>query len=133
MGFDANAFEMGYEFREPPTYHLEFPSRWSMWRLARRTARSVRRRGPTSVTIPLTRPLDEETCYASVGYVTDQDRKDVGAYLEEFFGQRRLHVSALRLKFVRVVEPGSRAARSDYPANPYDLVEATLTVSAQAR
>lgn len=130
--YGHEAYEVGLGFAGTPVYGLELPGKWSMGRLVRRTARTARRRGPSSVTIQLTRPLDEESCYSSYGTVNNQDIDDVGGRLRERFGRRGLEVTDLRLEFLRVVEPRSKAARSDYPPEPYDVVEATFTVQARS-
>lgn len=126
MDFDPDMYELSEYFAGPPsTYHLVLPSKWRMKWLVWRSVRAARRQ-PTNVVIQLTRPLDEETGYASITTMDKQDYDKVLGDLQGYFGSKGLTVSDLGLKYIRRVKPSG-----DFQ-EPYDLVHAMFTV-AEAR
>lgn len=127
MDFGADAYELGEYFAGPPgTYRLVLPSKWRMKWLVWKNARAARRQ-PTNVTVRLTRPLNEESCYLSITTMDQQDYDWVLEGLQRHFGAKSLTVSELRLEHLRRVAPDGGFQE------PYDLVEAVFTVTAAQR
>lgn len=122
MEFNADAYELSECFAGPPgTYHLVLPGKLHMKWLVWKNVRAARRQ-PTTVTVQLTRPLNEEACYSSVTKMNPQDYDWVLGSLQGYFGAKSLKVSELQLKYLRRVTPSG-----DFE-EPYDLVEATFTI-----
>lgn len=120
---NADVFELGEHFAGPPsTFHLLLPGKLRMKLVVAKVARAKRKKSTVLVTLQLTRPLNEESCYLSVATMDKQDYANVQAQLEAHFKPKGLTVGQLKLKLLKKVSP-----RGEF-AEPYDLVEATFVV-----
>lgn len=122
MELNPDAYELGQYFTGSCVYRLALPSKWRMKWLVWRKVR-VARRQPTSITLQLTRPLDEESGYPSITKMGQRDYDWVLANLQEHFSAKNLKVSELQLTHLKRVMP------SENFQEPYDVVNATFTIT----
>jgi hypothetical protein len=124
MDFGAELFEMDDYFAESPQrYHLLLPGKRRMNSLVRKTARALQKKTSVPVTLELRRLLNEESCYATIPEMHQQDYDHVGGILGGYFELKGLTVAELELKYVKNVRPSENMLES------YDLVKATFVVS----